>query len=137
MHAFATPDPGRREEGWAIQLRFATGGLAQVHYVCGSQKGWDRETIDIQGGGRSARIAGFRKLTLHGGQGRGGRNNLQPDLGQKPMLEAMVAQNARAPGAADHTESFIVSAQALLAVHRSIVERRVVTIEPRFPFAPA
>jgi predicted dehydrogenase len=135
VHALATPDPGRREESWAIQMRFASGGLAQVNYVCGSEKGWDRETIDIQGGGRSARIAGFRKLILHGGTG-GGKTNLQPDLGQKPMLEAMVAQFARAPGAVDHTESFVVSAQALLAVHRSILERRVVTIEPRFPFAP-
>jgi hypothetical protein len=47
----------------------------------------------------------------------------------------MLAQFSRAPGATDSTESFVVSAQALLAVHRSIVERRVVTIEPRFPFA--
>ena len=60
---------------------------------------------------------------------------LQPDLGQKPMLEAMLAQFSRGPGATNSTESFVVSAQALLAVHRSIVERRVVTIEPRFPFA--
>ncbi|MEO5617920.1 MAG: bi-domain-containing oxidoreductase, partial [Candidatus Eisenbacteria bacterium] len=135
VHALATPDPGRREESWVIQMRFANGGIGQVHYVCGSEKGWDRETIDIQGGGRSARIAGFRKLILNGGAG-GGKTSLQPDLGQKPMLEAMVAQFAGAPGAVDHTESFVVSAQTLLAVHRSILERRVVTIEPRFPFLP-
>ena len=59
---------------------------------------------------------------------------LQPDLGQKAMLQAMVAQFSRASGAADYTESFLVSAQALLAAQRSIVERRVVTMEPRFPF---
>jgi len=47
----------------------------------------------------------------------------------------MVAQFSRAPGAKDYTESFLASAQALVAAQRSITERRLVTIEPRFPFA--
>jgi hypothetical protein len=34
----------------------------------------------------------------------------------------------------DYTESFLGSAQALLAAQRSIRERRIVTMEPRFPF---
>jgi hypothetical protein len=55
-------------------------------------------------------------------------------MGQKPMLEAMVAQFSRTAGASDYTESFLVSAQALLAARRSIAERRTVTMEPRFPF---
>ena len=131
--AFATPDPGHREESWAITLHFANGGLGVVHYVCGSQKGLDRETIDVLGGGRSAQIAGFRRLVLRGGAG-GGMRRFQPDLGQKAMLKAMVAQFSGTPGAVDYTESFLVSAQALLAAQRSIAERRVVTMEPRFPF---
>jgi predicted dehydrogenase len=133
VSAFATPDPSHREESWAVTLRFVNGGLGVVHYVCGSQKGWDRETVDIMGGARSARISGFRRLMLNGSQRRG-KQLLQPDMGQKPMLEAMVAQFSRKAGASDHTESFLVSAQALLAARRSIAERRMVTIEPRFPF---
>ncbi len=133
VSAFATPDPGRREESWAITLRFANGSLGVVHYVCGSQKGLDRETIEILGGGRSARITGFRRLILRGGLG-GGMRQFQPDLGQKAMLQAMVAQFSGTPGAVDYTESFLVSAQALLAAKRSITERRIVTMEPRFPF---
>jgi polar amino acid transport system substrate-binding protein len=131
--AFATPDPGHREESWAITLHFANGGLAVVHYVCGSQKGLDHETITILGGGRSAQIVDFRRLILRGGAG-GGMRQFQPELGQKAMLQAMVAQFSRAPGAKDYTESFLVSAQALLAAQRSITERRLVTMEPRFPF---
>jgi len=49
-------------------------------------------------------------------------------------LQAMVAQFSGAPGATDFTESFLASAQALLAAQRSITERRVVTMEARFPF---
>jgi predicted dehydrogenase len=134
VHGFMTQDPGRHEESWAIQLQFANGALSTVHYVCGSQKGWEREVIDVLGGGRSARVSGFRRVELHGG-GRGGSMwRLQPDLGQRAMLEAMLAQfSRRGP---DLTESFVASAQALLAAHRSIRERRVVAMEARFPFSP-
>lgn len=133
VSAFATTDPGRREEGWAISLRFANGGLGVVHYACGSHKGLDRDTIQVLGGGRSAQIIGFRRLILHGGPG-GGLRLLQPDLGQKAMLQAMVAQFSLASGAIDYTESFLVSAKALLAARRSIVEGRIVPIEPKFPY---
>jgi predicted dehydrogenase/threonine dehydrogenase-like Zn-dependent dehydrogenase len=133
VSAFVTPDPSHREESWVITLRFVNGGLGVVQYVCGSQKGWDRETVDVQGGGRSARIAGFRKLFLDGSR-RPAKQVLQPDLGQKAMLEAMMAQFSRAPGGTDYTESFVASAQALLAARRSIVDGRIVTMEPRFPF---
>jgi polar amino acid transport system substrate-binding protein len=133
VSAFVTPDVSHREESWAITLRFANGGLAVVHYTCGSEKGLDSECIDVLGGGRSAQITGFRKLTLRGGGG-GGKRLLQPDRGQRAMLQAMVAQFAGGPGAPDYTESFLVSAQALLAAQRSILQRRTVTLEPHFPF---
>jgi len=134
VSAFTTPDPARQEESWAVTLHFANGGLGVVHYVCGSQQGLERETVDILGGGRSAQIAGFRRLTLRGGRG-GGMRQLQPDLGQRAMLQAMVAQFSGAPGATDYSESFLVSAQAVIAAQRAIAERRVVKIEARFPFA--
>ncbi|MEO8009170.1 MAG: Gfo/Idh/MocA family oxidoreductase, partial [Betaproteobacteria bacterium] len=134
VSAFATPDPAHRAESWAITLRFANGGLGVVHYTCGSQKGLVGESVDIVGGGRSAQILDFRRLCLHGGPG-GGLRRLQPDRGQAAMLHAMVAQFAGALGATDYTESFLATAQALLAAQRSIRERRIVTMEPRFPFS--
>ena len=96
VHAFAASDPGHGEESWTIQLRFANGGLSTVHYVCGSQQGFVGETVDILGGGRSARISGFRKLTLNDGHRARNTSLLQPDLGQKAMLQAMMAQFSRA-----------------------------------------
>ena len=135
VHALSTPDPGRREESWAIQIRFEDGSISVIHYVCGSERGWEREVVDLLGGGRSARISGFRRLELRGASKTRAVSNLQPDLGQKAMLERMVAQFARALGARDHTHSFIRSAQALLAAHRSILERRVVLIDREFPYS--
>jgi polar amino acid transport system substrate-binding protein len=134
VHAFATTDQTHGEESWMIQLRFANGGLSSVQYVCGSQQGFVGEMIDILGGGRSARISGFRKLTLNDERRSRNVSLLQTDLGQKAMLEAMVAQFSRAPGAVDYTDSFIVSTQALLAAHRSIKERRVVLMGPSYPY---
>jgi predicted dehydrogenase len=133
VHAFATRDPSHREDSWAVQLRFASGGLSTIHYVCGSQQGWDRETIDVLGGGRSARIAGFQRLTLNG-PGASKSRTLQPDLGQKAMLAAMIAQFSHAAGSTDYTDSYVMSAQAVLAVQRSIRERRVVLIDTSFPY---
>jgi len=135
VHAVATPDPGHREESWAITLRFANGGVGVVHYTCGSQEGWERETVDVLGGGRSAHLSGFRQLVLRGGRQRRVAK-LQPDLGQRAMLERMLAQFQRAPGAVDETDSFVIAAQALLAAQRSIRERRVVALGTRFPYLP-
>ena len=135
VHAFAAGDASQGEESWTIQLRFANGGLGTVNYVCGSQQGFVGETVDILGGGRSASISGFRKLTLNDGNRARSTSLLQPDLGQKAMLQAMMAQFAREPGAVDHTDSFIVATRALLAAHRSIRERRVVLMGPNYPYA--
>jgi len=135
VSALATTDPSHRDESWSIQVRFANGGLGVVHYVCGSNEGWERETVDVFGGGRSAHLAGFKSLELRQGRKRTTHRLIQPDLGQKTMLEAMVAQFSRAAGAKDYTESFAASAQALVAAHRSIKEGRIVRVEPRFPFA--
>jgi predicted dehydrogenase len=136
VHAFAAGDPSQGEESWTIQLRFANGGLGTVNYVCGSQQGFVGETVDILGGGgRSASISGFRKLTLNDGHRARSTSLLQPDLGQKAMLQVMMAQFAREPGAVDHTDSFILATRALLAAHRSIRERRVVLMGPNYPYA--
>jgi predicted dehydrogenase len=134
VHAFANTIPGHGEESWMIHLRFANGGLSTVQYVCGSQQGFVGEMIDILGGGRSARISGFRKLTLNDERRSSNVSLLQPDLGQKAMLEAMIAQFSGTLGAVDYTDSFIVSARALLAVHRSIKERRVVLMRQNYPY---
>jgi polar amino acid transport system substrate-binding protein len=129
VHAITTKDPGHPEQSWMIQLMFANGGMSTVHYVSGNQQGFVRETVEILGSGRSARISGFRKLTLKDGRRARNSSVLQPDLGQKAMLEAMMAQFSVAPGAVDYTNSFIISTRTLLAAHRSIQERRVVMIE--------
>jgi predicted dehydrogenase/threonine dehydrogenase-like Zn-dependent dehydrogenase len=50
VSAYATPDPGCGEESWAITLRFVNGGIGVVHYVCGSERGLERERIEVLGG---------------------------------------------------------------------------------------
>jgi hypothetical protein len=107
-----------------------------LHYTCGSQTGQVREVVEVLGGGRAARLEGFRTLVLRGGGAPRRTVRLQADLGQKAMLEEMTAQFRREAGALDQTETFVLAAQALLAVQRSILERRVIRLSTRFPFAP-
>ena len=135
VHAFATSDPGHGEESWMIQLRFANGGLSTVQLRLRKPARLCRRDGRYPGGGRSARISGFRKLTLNDGRRARNSSLFQPDFGQKAMLEAMMAQFSREPGAVDYTDSFIVATQALLAAHRSIRERRVVLMGPSYPYA--
>ena len=132
VQAFATPDVSHREESWAIQIRYANGGIAGVHYVCGA--GDRHEIVEVLGGGRSALMTDFTSLELLGGKGKKRAKRLQQDLGQKEMLEAMVKQFVHSPGTPDYTDSFIIAAQSLLAAHRSIVEGRVVRLEQNFPY---
>jgi polar amino acid transport system substrate-binding protein len=134
ISAMATHDPSHRHDNWAIQIQFANGSLASIRYICGSNDGYDRETIDVLGGGRSAHLMRFRHLTLHTGSQKKVIRRLQPDMGQRQMLEAALARFQGAVGAEDLTESFIMSTQAMLAAQRSIRERRVVTLESQFPF---
>ncbi len=136
VQAFATPDVSHREESWAIQLRYASGGIASVHYVCGSTTGFEHDVVEVLGGGRAARMTNFTALTLLGGKGKKTAKRLQPDLGQKAMLEEMAKQFARTPGTPDYTDSFVIAAQSLIAAHRSIVEGRVVALEQTFPYRP-
>jgi predicted dehydrogenase/threonine dehydrogenase-like Zn-dependent dehydrogenase len=134
IHALAMQDPSHRHDSWAIHIQFANGSLASIRYICGANLDYERETIDVSGGGRSAHLVGFRRLTLRAGSRKKVIRLAQPDLGQRPMLEAALAQFQGAPGAEDLTESFILSTQALLAAQRSILQRRVVALESQFPF---
>ena len=68
------------------------GGIASVHYVCGSTTGFEHDVVEVLGGGRAARMTNFMGLTLLGGKGKKTAKKLQPDLGQKAMLEEMAKQ---------------------------------------------
>jgi predicted dehydrogenase/threonine dehydrogenase-like Zn-dependent dehydrogenase len=134
IYAMATQDPSHRQDSWTIQIQFANGSQASIRYICGGHQGYEREMVDVVGGGRSAHLVGFRHLTLRTGSRKKVVRLLQPDRGQRPMLEAALAQFQGAAGAEDLTESFILSTQALLAAQRSIRQRRVVMLETQFPF---
>ena len=50
------------------------------------------------------------------------------------MLQAMMQQFMRLPGTPDYTNSYILAAQAVLAAHHSIQQRRVVLMDSVFPY---
>jgi predicted dehydrogenase/threonine dehydrogenase-like Zn-dependent dehydrogenase len=136
VQAFATADVSHREESWAVQMRYSSGGIATVHYVCGSSERYEHDLVEVVGGGRAARMIDFASLKLLGGKGNKSTKRLQRDVGQKAMLEAMVKQFSRIPGTEDQTDSFIIAGQSLLAAQQSIIESRVITLEDHFPYRP-
>ena len=72
-------------------LRFASGATGIISYLTGGNARFPKETMDVTGGGRSARLDNFREAAVWGGRGksaakaRGGQ-----DKGQKAEMEQFI-----------------------------------------------
>ena len=73
-----------------VTVRFANGASGVISYLTGGNVRFPKETLDVTGGGRSARLDNFRKATVWSGRGhetiraRGGQ-----DKGQRAELAAV------------------------------------------------
>ena len=96
-------------------IRFASGASASIAYLTGGHVRYPKETMDVTGGGRSARLDNFRAATVWSGRGksstkaRGGQ-----DKGQRAEMEQFV-EAVRTGG------PMPISADSLLATTRATI----------------
>jgi predicted dehydrogenase/threonine dehydrogenase-like Zn-dependent dehydrogenase len=124
VHAQQTPGGGDLH----VTIRFADGSLGAVTYATGGDGRFPKETIDVTGGGRNARLDNFTRATVWGRGGKDTKRTLGQDKGQKAQLAAFVAA-VRGGGAMPiGWESLVATTRATIAVGTSVSTGKAVTL---------
>ena len=98
-----------------VTLRFASGAAGTIAYLTGGSTRFAKETMDVTGGGRSARLDNFKSATVWSARGKSAaRARGGQDKGQGAEMQAFV-QAVAAGGAMP------VSAADLLATTRATI----------------
>ena len=121
VYAVRGPDRGDVQ----ATFRFANGAVGAIAYLTGGNVRFPKETLDVTGGGRSARLDNFRSAAVWSGRGktqtkaRGGQ-----DKGQRAEMAAFVdAVRTGAPMPVS-VASLLATTKATIAVGDSMVSGR-------------
>ncbi len=102
-------------------FRFACGATGTISYLTGGNARFPKETLDVTGGGRSARLDNFREAAVWSGRGksaakaRGGQ-----DKGQKAEMEQFIAAVAVGGPMPIALDSLLATTRATIAVAESM-----------------
>ena len=121
VHAVRGSEPGDVQ----ATLRFASGAAGTIAYLTGGSARFPKETMDVTGGGRSARLLNFKAAEVWTGRGksvtkaRGGQ-----DKGQRAEMAAFVeAVRTDAPMPIS-LDSLLATTRATIAVRESLLSGR-------------
>ena len=118
VYAVGGPDP----DDVHVTVRFANGVSGVISYLTGGNVRFPKETLDVTGGGRSARLDNFRKAMVWAGRGhdtiraRGGL-----DKGQRAEMAHFVAACLAGTVMPISLESLIATTRATIAVRDSLL----------------
>lgn len=112
-----------------VSLRFADGSLGTVTYATGGDSRFPKETFDVSGGGRNARLDNFTRATVWRRDGKDVKRALGgQDKGQRAELEAFVeAVRTGSPMPID-AASLVATTRATIAVETSLLSGRRVML---------
>lgn len=100
-----------------MTLRFGQGSLASITYLASGHVRFPKETLDICGQGRSARLDNFKKGVVWSGRRRRVQRPLRgPDKGQRGALDAFLAAVGSGGPMPIPVNSLIATTKATLAV---------------------
>jgi predicted dehydrogenase/threonine dehydrogenase-like Zn-dependent dehydrogenase len=106
-------------------FRFANGASGTIAYLTGGSARFPKETMDVTGGGRSARLDNFKTATVWSGRGkrtikaRGGQ-----DKGQQAEIARFVAAVATGGPMPVSVDSLLTTTRATIAVGESLLSGR-------------
>ncbi len=124
VSAVATPDGADLH----ATLRYADGSLATLVYATGGDPRAPKETLDVSGGGRSARLDNFVRASAWGRTGRATKRSYTgQDKGQRAELEAFVEAVRLGAPMPIPLASLVATTRATIAVEESLASGRPVT----------
>jgi predicted dehydrogenase/threonine dehydrogenase-like Zn-dependent dehydrogenase len=118
VYAVGGPDPDNIQ----VTVRFGNGASGVISYLTGGNVRFPKETLDVTGGDRSARLDNFRKATVWAGRGhdtiraRGGQ-----DKGQRAELARFVEACLAGAAMPVPFESLAATTRATIAVRDSLL----------------
>jgi predicted dehydrogenase/threonine dehydrogenase-like Zn-dependent dehydrogenase len=87
VQAVQTPGAAAGGGDLHVTIRFVDGSIGIISYATGGHARFPKETLDISGGGRSARLDNFTRATVWTPSGKGAKRVLTgQDKGQRAML---------------------------------------------------
>jgi predicted dehydrogenase/threonine dehydrogenase-like Zn-dependent dehydrogenase len=128
--AHALPDAGRySQDNLLITLGFDNGSIGVVTYAASGDKSFGKESLEAFGGGLSARLDDYRSLVInHGGKRIKRVARLRQDKGHRAEWQALIAHLAGGQPAPISFGEIVTSTRATLAAHRSLQERKSVSL---------
>jgi predicted dehydrogenase len=121
VSATATPEGG----GLQATLRYPDGSLATITYCTDGDPRVPKETFDVSGGGRNARLDNFARATVWAGGARDTRRSYTgQDKGQRAQLEAFVDAVRLGAAMPIGLPSLVATTRATIAVGESLVSGR-------------
>jgi predicted dehydrogenase len=112
-----------------VTLRYPDGSIANIAYLTQGDPRYPKETVEIFGEGRVARLRDFSRSELWFDGRRRVRRSMSIDKGQKRELEAFVHAVKLAAEMPIPTRSLIASTAATFAATRSAVTRCVENVD--------
>jgi predicted dehydrogenase len=103
-----------------VTLRYDGGSLGTISYLTGGHPRFPKETIDINGAGRSARLDNFRKATVWTGR-RGRSDRARPDKGQRLAIDSFLSSVRTGASMPIPLSSLVATTRASIAVGSSLV----------------
>jgi predicted dehydrogenase/threonine dehydrogenase-like Zn-dependent dehydrogenase len=129
--ARALPDSGRySQDNLHVTIEFADGAIGTITYVANGDKGFGKESIEVFGGGLSARLDDYRTLFIrNGGKSFRQTARLRQDKGHKAEWEAFAAHLTKGGAAPIAFDEIVHSMRLTLAARRSLQTGEPVVIE--------
>jgi predicted dehydrogenase/threonine dehydrogenase-like Zn-dependent dehydrogenase len=120
---YATPGPERDDV--QVTIRFHGGSTGTISYVTGGNARYPKETIDVAGGGRSARLTNFRQAMVWAGRRRTAlRSHGGQDKGQQHEIAVFIEAVRTGAPMPISLNSLVATTRATLAVGESLSSGR-------------
>jgi predicted dehydrogenase/threonine dehydrogenase-like Zn-dependent dehydrogenase len=116
---------GPEQDDVQVTVRFRNGSSGTISYLTGGNPRYQKETLDVNGGGCSARLDNFKKATVWSGrQQHTGRSRAGQDKGQRAELTQFVEAILTGAPMPIGVESLVATTQATIAVEMSLLSGR-------------